>query len=83
MPLRACCAIAKILDKLRRETSTGAVLTDAAIGAAGGYVLGEVLGNADVWEIVGGAAAGVVVGNTTAPLTVVIRPEDEIMLYSN
>ncbi|KPQ33689.1 MAG: hypothetical protein HLUCCA11_17600 [Phormidesmis priestleyi Ana] len=66
-----------------RQTSTGAVLTDAAIGAAGGYVLGEVLGNADVWEIVGGAAAGVVVGNTTAPLTVVIRPEDEIMLYSN
>ena len=66
-----------------RQTSTGAILTDAAIGAAGGYVLGEVLGDADVWEVVGGAAAGVVVGNTTAPLTVVIKPEDEIVLYAN
>jgi hypothetical protein len=66
-----------------RQTSTGAVLTDAAIGAAGGYVIGEVLGDAGVWEVVGGAAAGVVVGNTTAPFVVVIRPEDQIALYSN
>ncbi|MGC1306451.1 MAG: hypothetical protein WA885_04420 [Phormidesmis sp.] len=66
-----------------RQTSTGAVLTDAAIGAAGGYVLGEVLGNAGVLEVLGGAAAGVVVGNTTAPFVVVIRPEDAIVLYSN
>lgn len=66
-----------------RQTSTGAVLTDAAIGAAGGYVLGEVLGNAGVWEVVGGAAAGVVVGNTTAPFVVIIKPEDQIVLYSN
>jgi hypothetical protein len=66
-----------------RQTSTGAIVTDAAIGAAGGYVLGEVLGRADVWEVVGGAAAGVVVGNTTAPFVVVIDPEDPIMLYAN
>lgn len=66
-----------------RQTSTGAVLTDAAIGAAGGYVIGEVLGDAGVWEVVGGAAAGVVVGNTTAPFVVVVRPEDQIALYSN
>lgn len=66
-----------------RQTSTGAVLTDAAIGAAGGYVLGEVLGDAGVIEVLGGAAAGVVIGNTTAPFVVVIRPEDQIVLYSN
>ncbi len=66
-----------------RQTSTGAILTDAAIGAAGGYVIGEVLGDAGVWEVVGGAAAGVVVGNTTAPFVVVIRPEDQIALYAN
>ncbi|MGD1897122.1 MAG: hypothetical protein ACFB16_09245 [Phormidesmis sp.] len=66
-----------------RQTSTGAILTDAAIGAAGGYVLGEVLGGPDLWEVVGGAAAGVVVGNTTAPSVVVIKPGDLITLYSN
>jgi hypothetical protein len=66
-----------------RQTSTTAVLTDAAIGAAGGYIIGEVLGDAGVWEVVGGAAAGVVVGNTTAPFVVVIRPEDQIALYAN
>ena len=65
-----------------RETNTGAILTDAAIGAAGGYVLGEVLGDAGVIEVLGGAAAGVVIGNTTAPLVVVIRPEDPIVLYA-
>ncbi|MFK8186120.1 MAG: hypothetical protein AB8B99_22310 [Phormidesmis sp.] len=66
-----------------RQTSTGAILTDAAIGAAGGYVLGEVLGDAGVIEVLGGAAAGVLVGNTTAPFVVVIRPEDQIVLYSD
>lgn len=66
-----------------RETSTGAILTDAAIGAVGGYVIGEVLGDPDLWEVVGGAAAGVVVGNTTAPFVVVIKPDDLITLYSN
>ncbi|MEL6160448.1 MAG: hypothetical protein AAFQ40_15770 [Cyanobacteria bacterium J06623_5] len=70
-------------DKDPRQTSTGAILTDAAIGAAGGYVLGEVFGDAGVWEVIGGAAAGVVVGNTTAPLVVVVKPEQEIALFSN
>ena len=65
-----------------RQTSTGAILTDAAIGAAGGYVLGEIFGRPDLLEVVGGAAAGVVVGNTTAPFVVVVRPEDPIMLYA-
>lgn len=66
-----------------RETSTGAILTDAAIGAVGGYVIGEVLGEPDLWEVAGGAAAGVIVGNTTAPFVVVVKPDDVITLYSN
>lgn len=66
-----------------RQITAGAILTDAAIGAAGGYVLGEVLGDASVLEVLGGAAAGVVVGNTTAPFVVVINPEDAIVLYTN
>lgn len=66
-----------------RQTSTGAVLTDAAIGAVGGYVLGEVFGRPDLWEVAGGAAAGVLVGRTTAPSIVVVKPEDAIALYTN
>ena len=65
-----------------RQTSTGAILTDAAIGAAGGYVLGEIFGRPDFLEVVGGAAAGVVVGNTTAPFVVVVSPEDPIVLFA-
>jgi len=63
-----------------RETSTGAILGDAAIGAAGGLVLGEVFGDADFLEILGGAAAGVIVGNTTAPFVVVVEPNQTITL---
>ncbi|PZO60386.1 MAG: hypothetical protein DCF15_02175 [Phormidesmis priestleyi] len=66
-----------------RETSAGAILTDAAIGAAGGYVLGEVFGRPDLLEVLGGAAAGVVIGNTTAPSVVVIGSKDPIVLTSN
>ena len=66
-----------------RQTSTGAILTDAAIGAVGGYIIGEVLGKPDLWEVAGGAAAGVLVGNTTAPFVVIVRPEDPITLYAN
>lgn len=66
-----------------RQTSTGAILSDAAIGAAGGYILGEVFGRPDIWEVAGGAAAGVLVGRTTAPSVVVIKPEDAIMLYTD
>ncbi|MEL6136861.1 MAG: hypothetical protein AAFR42_05565 [Cyanobacteria bacterium J06628_6] len=75
-------AVSELLrdQKDPRETSTGAIIGDAAIGAAGGYVLGEVLGDADFLEILGGAAAGVVVGNTTAPFVVVIEPDQPITL---
>jgi len=70
-------------DKDPRQTNTGAILTDAAIGAVGGYVLGEVFGDPSLWEVAGGAAAGVLVGRTTAPLVVVVKPEDSIVLYTN
>ena len=63
-----------------RETSAGAIIGDAAIGAAGGLVLGEVFGDADFLEILGGAAAGVIVGNTTAPFVVVVEPNQTITL---
>ena len=78
-------AVSELLrdDKDPRQTSAGAIATDAAIGAAGGYVIGEVLGDASFWEIAGGAAAGVLVGNTTAPLVVVVKPDQQITLFAN
>lgn len=67
-----------------RDRSAGAIAGDAGIGAAGGAVLGEVLGDeANVEEIIGGAAAGAAVGNITAERVVVIEPNEPITLYSN
>lgn len=65
-----------------RQTSTGAIAGDAAIGAAGGVVLGRVLGRRriNVGQVLGGAAAGVLVGNLTAPRTVTIDPNTEFQL---
>jgi len=54
-----------------RETNTGAILTDAAIGAAG---------DIDLLEVLGGAAAGAAVGNVTAQRVVVIEPGQIISL---
>ena len=68
-------------EKDPRDTSTGAVAEDAGIGAAGGVVLGEVLGDAGAAEVVGGAAAGAATGNLTADRVVVIEPDSEITLY--
>jgi hypothetical protein len=66
-----------------RDISVSAILEDAAIGAAGGTILGEVFGKAGAGEIIGGAAGGVVVGNITADRVVVIKPEAAIVLYDN
>ena len=66
-----------------RQTDADDIIEDAAIGAAGGIIVGEVLGDADFLEILGGAAAGVVVGNVTAPTVVVIEPDQSILLYQN
>ncbi|MEM8612303.1 MAG: hypothetical protein AAGF93_09825 [Cyanobacteria bacterium P01_H01_bin.105] len=66
-----------------RQTDTGDIIEDAAIGAAGGLIIGEVLGDVDFLEILGGAAAGVVLGNVTAQTVVVIEPDQSILLYQN
>jgi len=64
-----------------RETSSGAIAGDAAIGAAGGAVIGAVIGNGvSIWEILGGAAAGVAVGNVTAQRVVILAPGEPIVL---
>ncbi|MEM9817798.1 MAG: hypothetical protein AAF827_15530 [Cyanobacteria bacterium P01_D01_bin.6] len=64
-----------------REASAGAIAGDAAIGAAGGAVIGAVIGDGvSLWEILGGAVAGVAVGNVTAQRVVVLEPNEPIML---
>lgn len=66
-----------------RETSAGSIAGDAAIGAAGGAVLGAVLGDGiSFGELLGGAAAGVIVGNVTAQRVVVIEPGEAIILQA-
>ncbi|WP_017301164.1 hypothetical protein [Nodosilinea nodulosa] len=57
------------------------VAEDAGIGAAGGLVLGEILGDAGVGAVVGGAAAGAATGNITADRVVVVDPNQTISLY--
>ncbi len=66
-----------------RDTSAGSIAEDAGIGAAGGAILGEVFGDADIEEIIGGAVAGGVAGNVTADRVVVIEPEETILLYDS
>lgn len=64
-----------------RETSTGAILTDAGIGAAGGAALGGIFGDRiSIGSVVGGAAAGAVIGNVTAQRVVVIKPNQTLTL---
>ncbi|MCG8362130.1 MAG: hypothetical protein MJA27_02210 [Pseudanabaenales cyanobacterium] len=64
-----------------RETSVGSIATDSAIGAAAGAAIGEIFGSIDVLEVLGGAAAGAVVGNVTAPTVVIIESDTPIILY--
>ncbi len=64
-----------------RDTRTGSVAEDAGIGAAGGLILGEVLGDAGLAGALGGAAAGAAVGNVTADRVVVVEPDEIINLY--
>jgi hypothetical protein len=66
-----------------RETSAEAIAGDAAIGAAGGVVLGAILGGGvSAGEVIGGAAAGVIIGNVTAQRVVVIEPGQPVILYA-
>ena len=79
-------ATSQILTDVKdpRDTSAGAIAGDAGIGAAGGAIVGEVLGDeANVEEIVGGAAAGAAVGNVTADRVVVVEPNETISLFGS
>ncbi len=66
-----------------RETGAGAILTDAGIGGAAGAVLGGVLrGNVQIIDVLGGAAASVLVGNVTAPQVTVIEPNTVVNIVT-
>ncbi|MGB3135364.1 MAG: hypothetical protein WBG38_00150 [Nodosilinea sp.] len=76
-------AVSELLRDIKdpRETSTGAILTDAGIGAAGGAAVDGILrGRVSIGSILGGAAAGAVIGNTTAQRVVVIEPNQSLTL---
>ncbi|MGB3311689.1 MAG: hypothetical protein WA939_16610 [Nodosilinea sp.] len=79
-PLNASSAVIEDI-KDPRDTSAGSIAEDAGIGAAGGLVLGEILGDAGLGAIVGGAAAGAATGNITADRVVVVEPNAPISLY--
>lgn len=67
-----------------RETSAGSVATDAAIGAAGGAVIGVIFRDRiGIGEIVGGAAAGAILGNVTAQRVVILEPGKSITLQAD
>ncbi|BBC22857.1 hypothetical protein [Pseudanabaena sp. ABRG5-3] len=66
-----------------RETNAGSILTDAGIGGAAGAVLSGVLrGNVQILDVLGGAAAGAVIGNVTAPQVTVIEPNAVINILT-
>ncbi len=70
------------LGKDPRQTSGGAIVQDAVVGAAAGAILGGLLGNRVISteKVLGGAAAGAVIGNVTAPETAVIQPNSSLAL---
>lgn len=65
-----------------RETTTGSIVGDAALGAAAAAILAGVTGDRAIAteEVLAGAAAGVIIGNVTAPQVVVIPPDSVINL---
>ncbi|HEY9845421.1 MAG TPA: hypothetical protein V6D03_04420, partial [Candidatus Caenarcaniphilales bacterium] len=65
-----------------RQTSAIAIAQDAAIGTGGSIIIGQVLGKRriSIPQVLGGAAAGVAVGNLTSPRTIVIEPNSLIPL---
>lgn len=76
-------ATSEVIEDVKdpRDTSAGSIAEDAGIGAAGGLAIGEILGDADILEVLGGAAAGAAVGNVTADRVVVVEPNEPIVLY--
>ncbi len=80
----ALSAQSKVINDVKdpRETSTGAIAGDAAIGALGGVVLGGLTGDRAIAteEVLAGAAAGAAVGNVTAPQVVVLDANTDLQL---
>ena len=70
------------LRKDPRQTSGGAIVQDAVVGAAAGAILGGLLGNRVISteKVLGGAAAGAVIGNVTASEAAVIQPNSALAL---
>lgn len=75
-------AISSVLhdEKDPRETSSGSIAGDATIGAAAGAFLGAMTGGVSTLGVLGGATTGVIVGNTTAPRVVILRPGETISI---
>ncbi|MCS6960225.1 MAG: hypothetical protein RMK91_09260 [Pseudanabaenaceae cyanobacterium SKYGB_i_bin29] len=65
-----------------RETTTGSIVGDAALGAAAAAILAGITGDRAIAteEVLAGAAAGVIIGNVTAPQVVVIPPDSIVNL---
>lgn len=76
-------AVSPVIEDVKdpRDTNAGSIAEDAGIGAVGGLVLGEVLGDGGIGSVVGGAAAGAATGNITADRVVVVKPNETINLY--
>ncbi|TVQ09414.1 MAG: hypothetical protein EA368_09425 [Leptolyngbya sp. DLM2.Bin27] len=78
-------AVSELLRDIKdpRETTTGSIVRDAGIGAAGGAAIDGILrGRVSVGSIIGGAAAGAIIGNTTAQRVVVVEPNQTLTLTS-
>ncbi|MGD1907317.1 MAG: hypothetical protein ACFB0C_15215 [Leptolyngbyaceae cyanobacterium] len=78
-------AASDVLEDIKdpRETGAGAIVGDAAIGAAGGAIIGAILGGGvSAGEVIGGAATGVIIGNVTAQRVVVIEAGEPVILYA-
>jgi hypothetical protein len=78
-PLRA---LSQVLhdEKDPRQYSSDAVIGDAGLGAVAGLVFSAVSGGVTTANVLGGAAAGILTGNITAPQAVVIRPGQTLTL---
>jgi hypothetical protein len=80
----ALSAQSKVINDVKdpRETGTGAIAGDAAIGALGGVILGGLTGDRVIAteEVLAGAATGAAVGNVTAPQVVVLDANTDLQL---
>lgn len=68
-----------------RKGSIGGIVTDAAIGAAGAAILSGVIGDRVIAteKVLGGAAAGVILGNITAAQVTVIDSNNMLSITTN